>query len=180
MTMKKYVKKIVGLTICAMLLVSVTACEGISNGNQSTPENTTSSAVESSGISKGEICGKIIDDIKNYCHLSDMQDIDKEQLFSLYGIKDEYVAYFAGIKSSSSVSKDEAIVIQAMEEGSACSVRDCLQNHYDKILKESQEYLPDEYEKIKNSKVVKDGIYVYLFISDENDKMEDIYKSYDK
>ncbi len=176
--MKKYIKKIVGLTMCAMLSVSFTACENIPNGNQT--GNTTSSIAESSGISKGEICGKIIEDIKSYCHLSDMQDIDKEQLFSLYGIKDEYVAYFAGIKSSSSVSKDEAIVIQAMEEGSACSVRDCLQDHYDKILKESQEYLPDEYEKIKNSKVVKDGIYVYLFVSDENEKMEDIYKSYEK
>ena len=178
--MKKYIKKMVGLTMCAMLAVSSVGCENIPIGNTPTDGNVASSVVESSDISKGELCGKIIDDIKNYCNLSDMQDVDQEQLFSLYGIKDEHVAYFAAIKSTDSVSKDEAIVVQGMDEGSACSVRDALESHYEKVLKESKEYLPDEYEKVKKSEVVKDGIYVYLFISDDNEKMTDIYKSYAK
>ena len=173
--MKKYVRKFWLLCMSAVLATGVlSACEPIPS-----PEKNISSMV-SSGTSKGEICGQIIDDIKNYCHLSDMTDVTQEQLFSLYGIQDEYIAYFAAIKSTNSLSKDEAVVIQAMDEGSACSVRDCLQSHYDKILKESQEYLPDEYEKVKTSEVVKDGIYVYLFVSDENQKMTQIYNSYSK
>ena len=169
--------------MCGILsfnILCLTACENIPTGNITSSGNNMTSSAVSSDTAKGDICGKIIDDIKNYCHLSDMADVSQEQLFSLYGIKDEHVAYFSAIKANDSVCKDEAIVVQAMDEGSACSVRDALQTHYNKILKESKEYLPDEYEKVKQSAVVKDGIYVYLFISDENDKMTEIYHSYDK
>ena len=67
-----------------------------------------------------------------------------------------------------------------MDEGSACSVRDCLDKYYDSVLKESKEYLPDEYEKLEKASVVKDGIYVRLFVSDDAAKMDEIYNSYEK
>ena len=112
--------------------------------------------------------------------VSGMTELSKEQLFSRYGISDEYVMYSAVLVSGDSLSKDEVIVIKAMDEGSACSVRDCLDKYYKSVLRESKEYLPDEYEKLEKASVVKDGIYVRLFISDKADEMNKIYNSYEK
>lgn len=142
--------------------------------------SSSASGVSSSSVQDGNVPEKIVNEIKEKCKLSGMTELSKEQLFSRYGISEEYVMYSAVLVSGVSLSKDEVIVIKAMDEGSACSVRDCLDKYYDSVLKESKEYLPDEYEKLEKASVVKDGIYVRLFVSDDAAKMDEIYNSYEK
>ncbi|MBQ2444523.1 MAG: DUF4358 domain-containing protein [Clostridia bacterium] len=142
--------------------------------------SSSASGVSSSSVQDGNVPEKIVNEIKEKCKLSGMTELSKEQLFSRYGISEEYVMYSAVLVSGDSLSKDEVIVIKAMDEGSACSVRDCLDKYYDSVLKESKEYLPDEYEKLEKASVVKDGIYVRLFVSDDAAKMDEIYNSYEK
>ena len=142
--------------------------------------SSSASGVSLSSVQDGNVPEKIVNEIKEKCKLSGMTELSKEQLFSRYGISEEYVMYSAVLVSGDSLSKDEVIVIKAMDEGSACSVRDCLDKYYDSVLKESKEYLPDEYEKLEKASVVKDGIYVRLFVSDDAAKMDEIYNSYEK
>lgn len=134
----------------------------------------------STTVEKVSVAEKIVNEIKQKCNLPDMEELSLYQLGELYGIREKDVAYFSALKASDSLVKDEIIIIQAMDEGEACSVRDRLQEHYKSVLAECQEYLPDEYEKVKKCEAVKDGIYVRLFISDNVEMMEKIYESYDK
>lgn len=126
-------------------------------------------------VSKPE---KIVSEIEKECSLPQMQKLNEEQVFTEYGIEKKYVAYYSVIVAADSVSKDEVAVFEAMDEGEANTIRDRLQEHYDAVLKECDEYLPDEYEVVKKCSVVKDGIFVRLFISADADKMNEIYKSY--
>lgn len=162
------------LTLCFALIFGASGCKIKGKGGGSAASGVSSS------VQDGNIPEKIVNEIKEKCKLSDMTELPKEQLFSRYGISDEYVMYFAVLASGDSLSKDEVIVIKAMDEGSACSVRDCLDKYYKSVLRESKEYLPDEYEKLEKASVVKDGIYVRLFISDKADEMNKIYNSYEK
>ena len=120
-------------------------------------------------VSKPE---KIVSEIEKECSLPQMQQLNEEQVFTEYGIEKKYVAYYSVIVAADSVSKDEVAVFEAN------TIRDRLQEHYDAVLKECDEYLPDEYEVVKKCSVVKDGIFVRLFISADADKMNEIYKSY--
>ena len=161
--------------LCLLVIFGASGCKMKGNGGSSS-----ASGVSLSSVQDGNVPEKIVNEIKEKCKLSGMTELSKEQLFSRYGISEEYVMYSAVLVSGDSLSKDEVIVIKAMDEGSACSVRDCLDKYYDSVLKESKEYLPDEYEKLEKASVVKDGIYVRLFVSDDAAKMDEIYNSYEK
>ena len=150
--------------LCLLVIFGASGCKMKGNGGSSS-----ASGVSSSSVQDGNVPEKIVNEIKEKCKLSGMTELSKEQLFSRYGISEEYVMYSAVL-----------VVIKAMDEGSACSVRDCLDKYYDSVLKESKEYLPDEYEKLEKASVVKDGIYVRLFVSDDAAKMDEIYNSYEK
>ncbi|MEE0059898.1 MAG: DUF4358 domain-containing protein [Acutalibacteraceae bacterium] len=117
-------------------------------------------------------------DIQEQCSLPEMREVTEDQLAQQYGIDKTDVASFSAFVATDSMTKDEIVIIEALTESEANSIRDSLEDHYNVLLDETKQYLPDEYKKIENTKVVKDGIYIRLFISDSNDKMEDIYASH--
>lgn len=121
---------------------------------------------------------EIVAEIQKECELPEMTAISEDQLFQYYDIDKNDVANFSAYVSTDSMTKDEIVLIEALTESEACTIRDSLTAHHENLLEESKEYLPDEYEMIKNCEVVKDGIYIRLFISNDADKMEDIYNSY--
>lgn len=162
--------------LCFVLIFVSCGCSLANNGSTSG----ISSDLSSTMVEKVSVPEKIVNEIKQKCNLPDMEELSLYQLKALYGIREKDVAYFSALKASDSLVRDEIIVIQAMDEGEACSVRDHLQKHYENVLEESREFLPDEYEKVKNCAVVKDGVYVRLFISDNAEVMDKIYDSYDK
>ncbi|MEE1153699.1 MAG: DUF4358 domain-containing protein, partial [Acutalibacteraceae bacterium] len=112
------------------------------------------------------------------CELPEMTEVSEHQLAQFYGIEKTDVANFSAFVSADSMTKDEIILIEAFTESEANTIRDRLTTHRENLLEESKEYLPDEYEMISNCEVVKDGIYIRLFISNDIDKMEEIYNSH--
>lgn len=121
---------------------------------------------------------KIVAEIQKECELPEMVEVSEDQLAQYYNIDKNDVANFSAYVSDDSMTKDEIILIEALTESEACTIRDRLTTHRENLLAESEEYLPDEYEMIKNCEVVKDGIYIRLFISNDANKMEEIYNSY--
>ncbi|MEE0929766.1 MAG: DUF4358 domain-containing protein [Acutalibacteraceae bacterium] len=172
--MTNFVYRKGSLFVLCMLLAFISC--GCSFANEGSTSGMSSSTV----VEQISVAEKIVDEIKQKCNLPEMEELSLYQLGELYGIKEKDVAYFSALKASDSLVRDEIIVVQAMDEGEACSVRDRLQEYYENVLEESKEYLPDEYEKVKKCEVVKDGVYVRLFISDDVEMMSKIYESYDK
>ncbi len=121
---------------------------------------------------------QITEDIKEQCGLPEMREVTEDQLAQQYGIDKTDVANFSAYVATDSMTKDEIVIIEALTESEANAIRDSLEDHYNVLLDETKQHLPDEYNKIKNTEVVKDGIYIRLFISDNNAKMEEIYASY--
>lgn len=129
---------------------------------------------------KKTLVDEIITEIQKECILPEMTEISEDQLGQHYGIDKTDVANFSAYISTDSMTKDEIVLIEALTESEANTIRDRLTEYRENLLAESEEYLPDEYEMIKNCEVVKDGIYIRLFISNDIGKMEQIYKSYIK
>jgi hypothetical protein len=157
--LKKYFK-LLALILSFVLSVSLCSCD-VSLSQEEQP-----------------LVKEIVSDIQKQCELPEMEEVSEHQLGHFYNINKADVANFVAFVSADSMSKDEIILIEAFTESEANAIRDRLNEHYDGLLSETKEYLPDEYEIIKDCKVVKDGIYIRLFISKNADKMEDIYNSY--
>lgn len=162
--MKRYLKL---STLILALIMSVMLCSCNISLDGSTQEDM--SLVE-----------QIVADIQKECELPEMVKVSEDQLAQYYNIDKSDVANFSAYVSSDSMTKDEIILIEALTESEACTIRDRLTEHRQNLLEESEEYLPDEYEMIEKCEVVKDGIYIRLFISNNADKMNEIYNSYMK
>ena len=167
---RKLLVSLFSLAMCAVLICGMCGCQ-VSVGSSKTKTKTETAS---------SIPEKIVAKIKEECSLTNFRDISIDEFDVLYGVEKSDVAYFAGCISNDSLSKDEVIVIEAMDEGEASTIRDRLEEHYNKVLDECMEFLPEECEIVKKCSVVKDGIYVTLFISADAEKMEQIYKSYVK
>ena len=175
--MKKIFKhSIVYVTIiCIVVLTIMSGCT--STNSDITNTSGTSSKSE---VNNNDTTRVIIDMIKKQCNVKYMEDASLEQIIQRYDLKEDYVETASGLMDNDSLSMEQAVVVKAKGESEACSIRDSLGEYYNHILKESKSYLPDEYEKIKKCSVVKDGIYITMFISDDFDKMTEIYNSCDK
>ena len=127
---------------------------------------------------KQPLVKEIVSEIQKQCELPEMEEVSEYQLGHFYNINKTDVANFSAFVSADSMSKDEIVLIEALTESEANTIRDRLNEHYDNLLSETEKFLPEEYEIIKDCKVVKDGIYIRLFISKDANKMEEIYSSY--
>lgn len=168
------------MALVAVVCVSSTAISGCDVKTGDT-ENSSVSESSANTNDKSSVPEKMLAEIKSKCDIDDsMKELTAEQLKEIYDIDSEDMDSFVAIASDDSLIKDQIIIIRTMGESEACKTRDRLQKYYDKILADSKSYLPDEYEKIKKCSVVKEGIYVSLIISDQADKITEVYNSCDK
>lgn len=163
---------------CVAVLAIMNGCTSTNSNILDTPN--TSSTSTKSEISNNDTTKIIIDKIKKQCNVENMEDASLEQIIERYDLKEDYVEIASGLINNNSLSMEQAVVVKAKGESEACSIRDSLEKYYKNILDESKSYLPDEYKKIKKCSVVKDGIYITMFISDDFDKMTEVYNSCDK
>lgn len=178
--MKKISKHLIiyFMITCVALLSVMSGCTPI-DLNISDNQNTSSTSTKSE-ISNNDTTKIIIDKIKKQCNIENMEDASLEQIIERYALKEDYVETASGLINNNSLNMEQAVIVKAKGESEACSIRDSLEKYYKNILDESKSYLPDEYKKIKKCSVVKDGIYITMFISDDFDKMTEIYNSCDK
>lgn len=116
--------------------------------------------------------------IQNEVTLPDMLELkEKSDLENYYGIKEDDVADFYAAIDSSGVGQDEIVFIKAKDAASAGRVEERLNSRYDSKLKQNESYNPKEAAKIKKCSVKKNGNYVSMVISDDAEKIEQIYNN---
>ena len=164
--MRKHSLKLTAIIFSLVMVLMLCSCE-LLPAEQQTPNKDNLSFVE-----------QITADIQEQCNLPEMREVTEDQLAQQYGIDKTDVASFSAYVATDSMTKDEVVIIEALTESEANSIRDSLEDHYNVLLDETKQHLPDEYNKIKNTEVVKDGIYIRLFISDNSAKMDQIYASH--
>ena len=109
--------------------------------------------------------------------LSDMMELDENDLMELYGIDQADVKQFVALIAKTSLSSDEIVLIEATGSEAASRVQEKLSNRFQSKLNESKDYLPDEYAKISACSVDAAGCYVSMIVSGDAAAMTEIYKS---
>lgn len=99
-------------------------------------------------------------------------------MLDFYGIQADDMEDFAATLCSNGISAQEIVLVKAKDGDSAKRVEEKLQNRLDNRKSELKDYLPDQYDIVSQCQVKRDGVYVRLIISPEEEALAEIYQGY--
>lgn len=157
--MKKILRNLTLASLAPLLLLMVTAC----NGQQKTADL--------------DVKAVMADMLEQY-PIQDGMELSESDLLNFYGIQAEQVDDFAAALAADGITANEIVLIKAKDEDSAAEVETKLQNRLDARRNELNGYQPDQYEIVEKSEVKRDGVYVRLIISPQQDALVELYNGY--
>ncbi len=105
-------------------------------------------------------------------------ELSQDDMLNFYGIQSEDVDTFAADLAADGITAKEIVLVKAKDEDSAKTVETKLQSRLDARRNEFNNYLPDQYAIVEKSEVKRDGVYVRLIISPQQDELVELYNSY--
>lgn len=121
----------------------------------------------------------LLDDMKSTLEESgnfvEMMDFTSDDIALLYGIETAEMSQFAGTISKVGTNSDEILLIEVSDAATADKVAEKLENRYQAKANEAKDYLPEEYEKIQNCSVLKNGKFVALIVHGEFTTLKDMW-----
>ncbi len=102
---------------------------------------------------------------------------DDEYIVNYYGIDPESLDGYVFATADSAILADVVIILKAKEEGSVEKLSEALRNIKEWKEAEMDNYAPDAYKVAKASSVRTEGKYVWLVMSEQSGKIEDIIRS---
>ena len=165
-------KKILAAILAAVTALCFCACGGASVSSSQPAQSSAEAAASAKPLKD------IFEDIKaqvgieNLTELSNVRTLDR-----YYGITEDMVSEFAGGNNSSGVSQEEIVLIKAVDDNAATAVEASLNDRYNSKLEQSRNYNPEQAAVIEKCKVQRDGLYVSMIVSENADKITDIYRT---
>lgn len=120
---------------------------------------------------------EMYEQIRKEVELPEMVLGDDEYIMNYYGIDPESLDGYIFASADSAILADAVIVLKAKEEGSVEKLAESLRNIKEWKEAEMENYAPDAYKVAKASEVRTEGKYVWLVMSEQSGKIEDIIRS---
>ena len=109
-----------------------------------------------------------------------LKDFDEfksaDDLNRFYGFSADDVEEYAGGVNNTGVNQEEIVLVKAKDDSAASKVKDALDNRYKAKLNENKNYNPEQAKIIEKCKVESDGVYVSMIVSENADKITEIFK----
>lgn len=115
-------------------------------------------------------------DIKAEVSFSDFSEFSSEADLTNYGIDSADILEFAGGVNTTGVEQEEIVLVKAKDSAAADNIETALKNRYDAKLAQNKNYNPEQAEMIEKCSVEKNGDYVSMIVSENAEKITDIYK----
>ncbi len=161
-------KKLTALML-VLSLVTVILC----SCSSSEPSSQTAPSVQAS-----KALSEVFADIKAQVQLSEMNEFtNAASLDRYYGIAEADIQEFAGGINNSGVEQEEIVLVKAADSGKAEAIKAALENRLNAKLNENVNYNPEQAEMIKKCKVEQNELYVSMIVSENAEKITEIYKS---
>lgn len=120
---------------------------------------------------------EVFTEIKSEVTLKDFDEFKSaDDLNRFYGISADDVEEYAGGVNNTGVNQEEIVLVKAKDDSAASKVKDALDNRYKAKLNENKNYNPEQAKIIEKCKVESDGVYVSMIVSENADKITEIFK----
>ena len=118
-----------------------------------------------------QVKGQMLEAIKE----SDPLELPAERLTELYGIEQEDLKSAACIITLGGAFPDEIIMTEAVDAAAAKRIAEKLEARLADVTNQAQNYDAESYALLEKCKVQTVGTYVTLFISAENEQLQQIF-----
>ena len=102
------------------------------------------------------------------------QKLDDEKLKSLYGVDPDDLEEYEARVPSMNVHAEEFFVAK-VKDGKMDKVKSDIETHLKNLDSTWSQYLPDQYELVKNAQVRENGNYILVTVSSNADKATDAF-----
>ena len=118
----------------------------------------------------------ICDEIAKLPEQPEMLTLSAKKLGSYYGIDADSCPQAIVMICGDGLRVDEIWLIQAADEGAAEQLLALAQSRLDQLAAETENYLPDQYAVVRDSRALRVGSYVALLISPDAAEMEELFR----
>lgn len=105
-----------------------------------------------------------------------MSALSERQLERYYGIDTAACPQLVVMQCDDGLRVDEIWLIQAADEGAAEQLLALAQSRLDQLAAETENYLPEQYAVVRDSRALRVGSYVALLISPDAAEMEELFR----
>ena len=105
-----------------------------------------------------------------------MSALSERQLERYYGIDTAACPQLVAMQCDDGLRVDEIWLIQASDEAAAEQLLALAQSRLDQLAAETENYLPDQYAVVRDSRALRVGSYVALLISPDAAEMEELFR----
>ena len=128
--------------------------------------------------SKVKPLAQVFDSIKEQVTLSELNEFQfVSALDRYYGITSDEVVEFAGGINNSGVNQEEIVMIMASNTEAADHIQTVLENRRQAKYNENKNYNSEQAQMIDSCSVDRHGMYIAMFISENADKIREIYNT---
>lgn len=158
-------KKTLSVLVLAIVLgVMLVACSTSNGGNEMVePDLTTDEMFE-----------KMVAEIEQPAFM----ELEAEQINEFYGIDTEKLEEYTVRIPMMNVHTNEIAIFKVKDEVDVAEVEDMAKERAKAVQKQFETYLQDQYENAKNYQLVTKGNYVLFVISEDADKLTDVFESF--
>lgn len=150
------------------------------NGTENNGTGGTNTQTPASGVSVTNIYDAISAELSSAeGGLPSFTDVDDNILDETYQIAKEDVTEYVGKMPMMNVNATEIFIARA-GEGKVNDIEAQLKKRQKALDEQWKQYLPDQYELVKNYKLVKNGDYVMFFVGEGADRAVEIFNEHTK
>lgn len=166
-------KKII-CTLMAVMCLSTAALTGCGSSDDSSSAGSANSAAAAQSdetVDAAAVADKLKDGIE---FKDEMAELDEAKIEKIIGVAaDSYVKGKVYVSSSGGTA-EEIDCFEAKDEDSAKTIADTLTARVESQKKVFENYVPEEMTKLNDPVLVTKGNYVFLCLSNDNDKAKEI------
>lgn len=151
-----------------VLAMVVSACSG---GKNSTDDKTTN--VEASKSAK-EMTEQMVTEVEQPA----LMELSAEEMKDIYNIDPAKLEDFSVRIPMMNVKTNEISIFKVKDAKDVAEIEAAVKARAENVMKQFEQYLPDQYENAKNHKVIVKGNYVLLVISESADELVKVYDSF--
>lgn len=158
-----------------LLAASVTVCACSKASDDSDTKKDTGSNIEAVNLTKDtdnkksyESLSKLYEDLQNNVEFEATMEAPEEYVENAFGITSEDYEDGCIYIADSELSACTIAILKTTDKDKMENLVELLKEYKSSKEDELEDYLPEQYDLVKNSKVVTKGEYVYLVISEQS------------
>ncbi|MFO1442235.1 DUF4358 domain-containing protein [Bacillus sp. Bva_UNVM-123] len=129
--------------------------------------------LKNGGFAEPVVDGKLLSYLE--IDLTDPENPDRDFYLEKLGIQEEQLQAGYVIAALMNINSDEIILLEAKDETAAASLKTALEKELAAQTQTWSQYLPDQFEKVKNNIIKQNGNKLIYITYDHPDKMAEIF-----